>query len=53
MGDSERSLKWTVNLKVKGHGSKWTVLQLKVDRPHESKDKSGRSINVKVDDPQI
>ena len=32
-----------------GQGSKWTVFRLKADGLNESKDKNGRSINVKVD----
>ena len=35
-----------------GHGSKWTIIRLKVDGPIESKVKRGRSKDVKVDGPK-
>ena len=31
-----------------GHESKWTIIRLEVDGSYESKDKRGRSRNVKV-----
>ena len=35
------------------HGSKCTVIRLKVDGLDESKDKSGLSKNIKVDSPKV
>ena len=46
--------KWTVVwAKVASHESKWTVFRLKMEGSNESKDNSGRSINVKVDGPEV
>ena len=60
LGFLKSGLNWTVQLsesgrslvEVNGYRSKWTNIRLKMDSPNESKDKRGRSKDVKVDGPK-